>query len=211
MAWWSVNKRAFPWRDETDSFRTLVTEVLLQRSRASTVSAIYPRFFKRWPTARALDEADEEEIIEVIKPLGLTGRSKRLKRLASELVVMGAIPRTAVQLQALPGVGRYAALATLGVLDHTTDSTVDTVSVRVYARYVGRHRMPSPASPVLEKQVAKLTKGVTQPDINWAVLDLAASVCLPKKPRCAICPLASGCKWAYKTAESALQPEYSST
>ncbi len=113
--WGAENRRAFPWRETSDPFRILVAEVLLQRSRGKTVAAVYEELFRRWPDAHALSRARTPSIASVIRPLGLVKRAETLRSLAAEVVRLGGVPDTLDGLLALPGVGRYAASATLAV------------------------------------------------------------------------------------------------
>jgi A/G-specific adenine glycosylase len=194
LAWGRANRRAFPWREETDPFRVLVAEVLLQRSRGGTVARVYGELFARWPTASALASADVEEVRSVIRPLGLVRRAETLRRLAAAVVERGDVPSSVAALQELPGVGRYAASATAAVAFGRPVPTVDGVSARVYRRYFG---LPSDLPPVADERlwatVADVTPRGAVREWNWAVLDLAAAVCLPKVPRCPACPLRATC------------------
>jgi A/G-specific adenine glycosylase len=195
--WGRANRRDFPWRSEEEPFRILVAEVLLQRSRGKTVAKVYPELFRRWPTPGAMGRARVSTIEQVIRPLGLTRRATSLRAMAAEVDRLGGVPRDLEGLLALPGVGPYAANATLAVAFGQRAPVVDGVTARVYRRYFGL-RGDSPAST--DRELWKLVQAVTPRtrvrEWNWAVLDLAALVCLPKHPRCAACPLAEGCALA---------------
>lgn len=197
IAWGAENRRSFPWRETTDPFRILVAEVLLQRSRGKTVAAVFTRLFDRWPDAEALSRARVVSIESVIRPLGLISRARTLRRLAREVHERGDVPSTLDQLLELPGVGPYAAGATLAVAFERPAPVVDGVTARVYRRYFGLgSEVPASVDGELWEvvRVATPKKGVR--DWNWAVLDLAATVCLPKRPRCSECPLSAGCVWS---------------
>jgi A/G-specific adenine glycosylase len=137
MAWGRANRRSFPWRETRDPFHVLVAEVLLQRSRGKTVAAVYEEFFRRWPDPALLGRARIDSIRSVIRPLGLTGRAATLRALAREIDARGGVPRTLEELMSLPGVGRYAASATLAVAFGKHVGTVDGVTARVYRRFFG--------------------------------------------------------------------------
>lgn len=185
--WWLASGRDFPWRRTSDVFAVLVAEVLLQRSRASTVAPIFERFVERWPTAILLARADLSEIQKVIRPLGLVGRAERLRRIASALAERRTSPTTYEDLISLPGVGPYTAGATLAVISGEASAVSDGVSARVYQRFFGIDT--SNLKPV----VASATPITGEAWWNWAVLDLAAAICLPRRPKCASCPLARRC------------------
>ena len=197
LRWGRENRRPFPWRNELDPFRVLVAEVLLQRSRGTTVAPVYKEMWRRWPDAAALSRARVDSIRAVIRPLGLVRRAETLKRLAAEVVAFGGVPTSLDGLLELSGVGQYAASATRAVAFERRQATVDGVTARVYRRYFGLDsELPASTDRELWALVDRVTPRSSVRDWNWAVLDLAASVCLPGRPRCEICPLASDCRWS---------------
>jgi A/G-specific adenine glycosylase len=199
--WREVHHRPFPWRETSDPFRILVAEVLLQRSRGNTVATVYEELFHRWPDVVVLSRARVTSIGSVIRPLGLTKRATTLKALAQEITRLGAVPDTLDGLLALPGVGRYAANATLAVAFGARAAVVDGVSARVYRRYFGLDGDgPASNDEELWALVEEVTPHEHVREWNWAVLDLAATVCLPKVPRCSECPLSADCAWSRASA-----------
>ena len=203
QSWGRANRRSFPWRETRDPFRILVAEVLLQRSRGKTVATIFEELFRRWPDAEALARAGVTSIRSVIRPLGLLRRAETLKGLAAEVVELGGVPKGLEELLALRGVGRYAASATLAVAFERRQGTVDGVTARVYRRYFGlKDALPASTDRELWAVVERVTPRAGVREWNWAVLDLAASVCLPAHPRCEICPLASDCRWSIEVGAS---------
>lgn len=201
MRWGAQNRRAFPWRETADPFRVLVAEILLQRSRGRTVATVYRELFRRWPDPLALSRARSATIASVIRPLGLVKRAETLKALGAEVARLGEVPDTLDGLLALPGVGRYAASATLAVSFDRRAPVVDGVSARVYRRYFGLvSDRPAPPDDELWALVEDVTPRRHVREWNWAVLDLAATVCLPKIPRCMECPLRTRCAWSRGSA-----------
>lgn len=197
LAWGRRNRRSFPWREEPDPFKVLVAEVLLQRSRASTVAKVYNDLFARWPDARSLGRARVTTLRTVIRPAGLTGRAETLKALAETVAERGQVPRDVAGLLELPGVGPYAAAATSAVAFSRPAPVVDGVTARVYRRYFGlASDRPASQDEELWDLVREVTPGRAPREWNWAVLDLAATICLPRRPRCLECPLASECAHA---------------
>ena len=203
LRWGRANRRSFPWRETDDPFRILVAEVLLQRSRGVTVAKVYDRLFSRWPDAQHLARARVDSIGSVIRPLGLTSRAAKLRDLAISVAERGDVPDSLEGLLELPSVGRYAAGATLAVAFNKHSAVVDGVTARVYRRYFG---LPTEMAPVSDKELWSLVTDVTPKrsvrEWNWGVLDLAATVCLPKIPRCSACPLEAECAWASSTDRS---------
>jgi A/G-specific adenine glycosylase len=196
-AWGERNRRSFGWRRTDDAFKILVAEVLLQRSRGGTVARVFEELTGRWPDARSLARARVNSIGSVIRPLGLVKRAVTLKAMAREVDRLGSVPSTYEGLIALPGVGPYAANATLAVAFGQRAPVVDGVSARVYRRYFGLEADGPAAS---DRRLIQVVEEATPRDHvrewNWAVLDLAATICLPKVPRCGECPLRDQCAWS---------------
>ena len=195
--WGTANRRSFPWRETDDPFRILVAEVLLQRSRGKTVAKVYEQLFARWPDAASLARARVDTIEKTIRPLGLNKRAGLLKEMAAVVSGLGEVPTTLDGLLALPGVGPYAAGATLAAAFGKRAPVVDGVTARVYRRYFGLDpAIPASSDPELWRVVTEASPSKNNKEWNWAVLDLASSVCLPKVPRCHECPLAAHCGWS---------------
>ena len=206
LAWGRKHRRSFPWRETDDPFRVLVAEVMLQRSRGITVEKVYRELFRRWPDAASLGRARESSIAAVIRPLGLVRRAGTLKAMARDVVSRGGVPERLEELLELPGVGPYAAGATLVVAFDKRAPIVDGVSARVYRRYFGiEDALPPSNDPGLWELVDRTTPPRGVRDWNWAVLDLAAAICLPRVPRCESCPLAARCAWSRARVRSCLR------
>lgn len=193
LTWFEENGRDFAWRQTHDPYRVLICEVLLRRSRSSTVAKVADRFFERWPSAGALGDADVEDVTDVIRPLGLIKRAPQLVELGQVLEGLSRFPDSIELLTELPGVGRYAAAATLG------EPTVDGTSARVYRRYFGW--LDATEHKTVDAELWKLVDATMPLEatavrrLNWAVLDLAASYCAPARPLCDRCPLVERCQW----------------
>jgi A/G-specific adenine glycosylase len=195
--WADANRRKFGWRATDDAFRVLVAEVLVQRSRGTTAARVFEHLFARWPNPSSLAGARITSIASVIRPLGLVRRAATLKALAAEIVARGAVPDGYEDLIALPGVGPYAANATLAVAFGKRAPVVDGVTARVYRRYFGLDgHGPASTDRELWAVVEEATPHEHVREWNWAVLDLAATICLPKVPRCVECPLQEHCAWS---------------
>jgi A/G-specific adenine glycosylase len=194
LAWFEANGRDLPWRGSEDPYHVLICEVLLRRSRGTTVARVTDEFFRRWPTPAALSGAEVDDVAAVIRPLGLVSRARQLVALGHELVELQAFPESVAALCELPGVGRYVAAATLGA------PAVDGTSARVYRRYFGQ--LDSEQHKTVDEELWNLVHRVLPADavtvrrLNWAVLDLAATVCSPGRPRCSVCPLSASCSWS---------------
>ena len=193
LRWAEEQGRTFAWRGEHDAFRILPAEILLQRSRSSTVEKVFVELTRRWDGPSALADASIEDIASVIRPLGLTSRAPRIKELALAISERGRVPTRAKELRELPGVGEYVASATAAALGKADLPLVDSVSARVFLRYFDGSHGRTVADVAAMAYASAPRKRWHQ--LNWAALDLAATICLPKRPRCGKCPLAKRCAW----------------
>ena len=196
--WWQANYRSFPWRDWCDPYRLLVAEVLLRQTRAQTVSEFMPGFLASYPTPRSIGDAPVPALVERLRPLGFSvQRASQLKALGGEIAAHGDDPWSHGELAALPGVGPYGAGmvgAVLGLGTPAVDTNVARVICRVFDLQPS-HAEPRKSTNVwhIAAELVKVSPGAAQ--LTWAVLDLAALLCVPRKPRCAACPLLSACAY----------------
>lgn len=192
LAWGSEHFQAFPWRYADQSWHALVAEVLLQRTRASSVVPVYVRFCEFFPTPRDLAEAPSGTIEDVIRPLGLRWRAPLLKQLGSRLAELSGNPPTSLtELKALPGVGTYAASAWLGFHGGRRAVIVDSNVVRWLCRIGNRTFNGETRRKKWLLQIADaLTPVRDWKAYNYAVLDFTIQVC-SRVPQCAACPFVS--------------------
>ena len=192
VEWWEEHGRNFPWRNTNDPFRILIAELLLQRSRSGSVGPVYKDLFERWPTPADLKIADIGSILAVIEPLGLQQRASRIKELASVWDGLDHVPTNVSELLQLPGIGPYSAKATAAAMSWSTEPPVDSVSSRVMKRLLGE-RSHGKNDGELARSVYSHAPKRRWRDLNWAILDIAAAVCMPKIPRCDVCPVSADC------------------
>ena len=192
--WWAVHKREFPWRMTSDPFRLLVAEMLLQRSRSTSVGKVYLALFEKWPSPEDIRDADTPDIESVIRPLGLVSRAKRIKDMAIAWLSRKPTPKNSRELRSLPGVGIYTANATAIAMGWDSDACVDSVSARVLRRVSGNQEGNESDAHVASAFYRRVPNRQWR-DLNWAILDLGAMLCLPKNPRCLPCPLCNDCEW----------------
>lgn len=194
LDWSQGRTRDFPWRDRNASFYEIfVSEFFLSRTRAKVVARVIPEFLDAFPDMAAIHRADQEDIAEVIRPMGMQHRrSEALKEIAETLD--GAdLPRDADELQELPRVGEYVANATLcfalNESLHISDTNVD----RIFSRLLGE------AWPDNTPEKVDLLKDLVPPDdsrqYNLALLDFGAEVCTARSPRCENCFASSYCSY----------------
>lgn len=203
LEWYGINQRSYPWRrHRITPYGILITEILLRKTTRNQVIEIFPKFFRRFPTVTILSAATRNEIEKVITPLGMAKlRSKLLKKIA--LIVIkkhsGKIPLSKSHLLSLPGVGEYIANAVLLMSKKEKVPLVDTNSKRIVERLlVGNSDSRKRVSGHTYALVASLLPQEKYVEFNLALLDLASLICLPRTPRCEVCPLKQFCSY-YKT------------
>ncbi len=197
LAWYSDNGRNFPWRKKSASKYTLIiSEFLLQRTRAETIGNFLGTFLSHYPSWKKLAGASETEIRKVIQPIGLwKRRAPILKRLAIEISKRnGRFPKKKIDIEALPGIGQYIANAILLFCHGEAQPLLDAGMARVLERVFGKRKLADIRhDPYLQRLAFEIVQSSNAREINWAILDLAAKTCLVRKPRCNECPLASDC------------------
>lgn len=197
LGWYRDNGRHFPWRYPTASiFERICVEVLLQRTRAETVAAIYPGFFNRFRDWDSIAAAPSDEIESVLRPIGLWRRRARsLKRLASYASKRGgAFPANVDELSRIPAVGQYVRNAILLFQHGESLPLVDVNMARVLERFLRPRRLSDIRyDPWLQAAAHWLVRGEQAIEVNWACLDFASVVCDARAPRCSSCPFYSRC------------------
>jgi A/G-specific adenine glycosylase len=197
IEWFDENGRDFPWRRANQSlYRLVVTEILLQRTRAETVAGFYAEFFARFPSWRALSRATGLELERFLMPIGIwKRRANVLGRLSAEMVARGGrFPREYSEVRRLPGVGQYVANAVVLFRDGTPAPLIDGSMARVLERYFGPRKLADIRyDPYLQDLACRVVGWDDPRAVNWAILDLAALVCKVRNPACSECPLTRGC------------------
>lgn len=192
LDWYDHHRRPLPWRDNTDPYRVLVSEVMLQQTRAETVGPYFERWTARFPTVEALAESDQEEVLGLWSGLGYYSRARNLHRTA--MIVCdrydGRIPDTAEALQELPGIGEYTAGAVASIAFGRCEPAVDGNARRVLSRLFD---LEAPTPSELRQRADQLVANDRPGDFNQALMELGARVCRPRSPDCQSCPLQALC------------------
>jgi len=192
LEWYAAYGRRFPWRSENlrDPYIILVTELLLQKTRAEIVESVWYHFFNKFPTIGDLARATPEEIFELIKGLGLKYRARRLNIMAQQIVQLfnGEIPLECKDLLKLTGVGPYVASAVICFAYNKRKPIVDVNVMRVMNRFTGLTDEIS-----IRKFLDKVLPRKAFKQFNWGLLDLAQLICKSNEPICAKCPLSAKC------------------
>ena len=195
--WYASAKRDLPWRKTHDPYAIWLSEIMLQQTRVDTVVPYYERVLARFPTVRSLAAAELDEVLSEWSGLGYYRRARALHRAATEVVERydGEIPDTRDGLLALPGIGPYTAGAIASIAYGERAAIVDGNVTRVLTRLHGiTDDVTTPATKRRIWQLAEELVPERDPgELNQALMELGATVCTPKKPRCDMCPLASRC------------------
>jgi len=198
LAWFAKRKRDLPWRKTKDPYRIWLSEIMLQQTRVAAVVPYYNNFLVRFPGVQALARAREEAILSHWAGLGYYSRARNLHRAAQEIVARhgSVFPREYDAALALPGIGRYTAAAVLSIAYNEPHAVLDGNVARVLARlHAVRGDLRAPALwKRLETAAQELLVRNTPGDWNQAMMELGATVCVPKSPKCEECPVAQWCR-----------------
>jgi A/G-specific adenine glycosylase len=200
LRWFKIHQRKFPWREKSASnYVKVLSEILLQRTRAETVGSFLPEFVKKFPSWNKLATASEQDLQSYFQRIGLwRRRASTVERLAKEMARRsGRFPRTRTKIEELPNVGQYIANAILLFCHGQPEPLLDANMARVLERYFGPRKLADIRYDPYLQALARMTVSSKQPVVmNWSILDLAAVVCKSASPRCESCPLVVKCKYA---------------
>ncbi len=197
LGWGRAHFRKYPWRQDRDLYRSLVTEILLKQTQADRVAPIRENLLAQYPTPAELARARVTEIQALIHSLGFASqRAGHLKGLGQELDTESA-PKSADELATLPGIGNYSAAASacfvFGQHEIALDVNVARIISRVFGLAIERGELRK--SRRIREIGRSMVNGPRPREVNWALLDLGALVCRPR-PRCEQCPLQLRCSFA---------------
>lgn len=188
LQWYHANGRSLPWRETKDPYRIWVSEIMLQQTRVAAVVEYYRRFLAAFPTLSALSRANEQAVLAQWSGLGYYRRARMLHAAARKLTSEHRrIPHTSEQLRELPGIGRYTAAAIASIAFGEPSAVVDGNVERVLQRLTGK--TPENAWGLAQGLLDKENPG----DFNQAMMELGATLCLPKDPECLACPVRRWC------------------
>ena len=195
LQWYAGHKRDLPWRRDSDPYRIWISEIMLQQTRVAAVVPYYERFLERFPSVETLASAPEQSLLAAWAGLGYYSRARNLQAAAKAIVQLGGFPDDYEALLQLPGIGGYTAAAITSMAFGRARAVLDGNVMRVISRLVAepgdigssitRRRLQAMADALLDP---------TQPGAyNQAVMELGATVCLPRQPQCLLCPVADQC------------------
>lgn len=199
LDWYDRSRRRLPWRSDPgfrpDPYHVWLSEIMLQQTTVATVGPYFQRFLEKWPTVEALAEAPLDDVLHAWAGLGYYARARNLHKCARAVASEngGVFPDTEEALLTLPGIGRYTAAAVAAIAFGRRAVVVDGNVERVMARLF-RVIEPLPDSkPVLTELADACTPTARAGDYAQSVMDIGATICTPKRPKCTICPIVDLC------------------
>ncbi len=198
LAWYRVHGRDLPWRRTSDPYHILVSEVMLQQTQVDRVLPKYHEWLERYPSLEALASAAVGDVTETWRPLGYNIRPRRLHAIARESMARygGELPSDEATLLSFKGIGAYTAGAIRSFAFHQRAAILDTNVARVLFRVFVKRG--DPKAHAMRKHLWALSETLVPHkhvfDFNQALMDLGATVCSARKPKCEECPMATMCR-----------------
>ena len=196
--WYARHQRDLPWRRRRDPYAIWVSEIMLQQTRVATVIPYFQRWLRRFPDVHALAAAPQDDVLKAWEGLGYYARARNLHKAARQVVKTrhGRLPETAEELRKLPGIGRYTAGAIASIAFDLDEPVLDGNVTRVLCRVFRIRSDPKTTRTrtrlwALARSLVPAGKAALG---NQALMDLGATVCIPRGPRCLLCPLGDLCK-----------------
>jgi A/G-specific adenine glycosylase len=196
LDWFEACKRDLPWRRIKDPYAIWISEVMLQQTRVTAVIPFYERFLQRFPDFYALAAAPEPDLLACWAGLGYYYRARNLQKAARAMRERGSFPSTYEDLKALPGIGDYTSAAVASIAFDLPHAALDGNVLRVLSRiFADPIDIVSPAGRRHFSELAESVLARRQPGtFNQAMMELGATICLPKNPQCLVCPVSPFCK-----------------
>ncbi|HEX9110011.1 MAG TPA: A/G-specific adenine glycosylase, partial [Terriglobales bacterium] len=191
LRWYDKHRRDLPWRKTHDAYRIWLSEIMLQQTRVAAVLEHYRLFLERFPNLEALASAPEDAVLAAWSGLGYYRRARMLHQCAKELVTLqgGRFPQNAEALRTLPGIGRYTAAAIASIAFDEPIAVVDGNVERVVQRLTGCNL----TQQQVWQQAQSILSASRPGDFNQSMMELGATVCLPRDPKCPACPVRKWC------------------
>jgi A/G-specific adenine glycosylase len=195
LAWYRRGHRDLPWRRTRDPYAIWISEIMLQQTRVQAALPYYERFMARFPTVESLAQAPEEEVLACWSGLGYYSRARNVQKAARRIVAAGSFPADLQGIRSLPGIGDYTAAAIASIAFGQPCAVLDGNVMRVIAR------VESDASDIASVRTRRRFQQTAQQwldpespgEFNQALMELGATICLPRDPQCLVCPIAAAC------------------
>ena len=203
LRWYDQHARVLPWRIapnsglKPDPYRVWLAEIMLQQTNVAAAGPYFERFVARWPTVEALAAADDGALMAAWAGLGYYARARNLLAAARHVAALGSFPDTEAGLRTLPGVGDYTAAAVAAIAFGEAAIVIDANVERVASRWFAVSKPLPGARIILKARLAEFVPQTRPGDFAQAMMDLGATLCTPRAPRCDACPLLAHCS-AYR-------------
>jgi A/G-specific adenine glycosylase len=196
LEWYARYQRDLPWRRTRDPYRIWISEVMLQQTRVAAVIPYYERFLERFPDVGALANAPQQQLLAAWAGLGYYSRARNLQKAARAIAELGQFPRDYDSLRALAGVGDYTASAIASIAFDLPHPVLDGNVLRVLSRMTAEQGniRSQPVRQRLRERAGRLLDTERPGEFNQALMELGATVCLPKRPLCRECPVSRYCE-----------------
>ncbi|PKM55605.1 MAG: A/G-specific adenine glycosylase [Firmicutes bacterium HGW-Firmicutes-3] len=207
LKWYKLNYRKLPWRATRDPYKIWLSEIMCQQTQVATVTSYYNRFLKSYPDIISLSMATEDDVYKLWEGLGYYSRAKRLMQCARVVTqnYSGVFPRTYEEIIDLPGIGPYTAGAIASIAFDIKMPAVDGNVLRVYSRLYGVEE--DVGKPGTKKKIEAMVSADLPEDVrdyNQALMELGALICVPRNPKCDICPVCNFCRARIKNIQNSL-------
>ena len=197
LNWYELNKKPLPWRETTEPYRIWLSEIMAQQTQVETVIPYYERFLKKYPTLIDLATADDAELLKLWEGLGYYSRARNLKAGAQQIMAefAGVFPTKLGDIRSIKGIGPYSAASIGSICFGLAEPAIDGNLFRVTSRLFELEADISRASSrkIFDEKIRELISTESPGDFNQALMDIGATICKPKSPRCEACPVQIYC------------------
>lgn len=212
LKWYDTHQRAMPWRvvkgGKPNPYHVWLSEVMLQQTTVVTVGPYFQKFIDKWPTIHDLADADKEEVMHQWAGLGYYARARNLHKCAQVVSqeLSGVFPQDQDELKQLPGIGDYSSASIRAIAFNKPANVVDGNIERVMARIFNIHKPMPDSKKHLKELAGSLAEGFKDRpgDYAQALMDIGATICTPKSPKCLLCPVVAFCQARAKGVEESL-------
>ncbi len=198
VQWYQQNKRDLPWRRTSNPYYIWISEIMLQQTRVDTVIPYYLRFIDMFPTIEDLAKANQDNLYKAWQGLGYYSRVKNMQAAANQIInqYQGRFPATIKELEGLKGIGKYTSRAIASIAFDEHCAAIDGNALRIFSRLyeIDENVLSTKTNKHIQELADTLIQSVDPSSFNQGLMDLGATICLPKSPNCSDCPLSFYCQ-----------------
>lgn len=198
LNWYDLNKKLLPWRMTLEPYKIWISEIMSQQTQVETVIPYYKRFIDKYPTLRDLAEADDAELLKLWEGLGYYSRVRNLKSGAQQVMneFGGKFPTQINEIRSIKGIGPYSAASISSISFNAPEPAIDGNLFRVTSRLfeISDDISKSSSRKIFDEKLRMIISQDRPGDFNQALMDVGATICHPKSPKCDVCPLRGYCQ-----------------